>query len=228
MFVFESYGDGVAVDGRRLLVVEDEPLLASLVVDALRSAGFDVANAVDVESARALIETFDPDMVVLDISLGHGPTGIHLAHALEMSRPDIAILFLTRHADAAAATDEGLDVPATAGFLRKHMVNDTQHLLDAIEKVFADRASEVRQDVPAGPRLGGLTGQGLVVLRLLAEGCSNSEIARRCGLSVKSVERWIDIVYRRLGIDKSAEVNARVEAAKRYFLAEGLPKQDSE
>lgn len=215
----------MAVDARRLVVVEDEPLLASLVVDALTSAGFDVASASDVESARTLIDTFDPDMAVLDISLGNGPTGIHLAHALAISRPDIAILFLTRHPDAASASAEGLDVPPGAGFLRKHMVNDTKHLLDAIEKVFADRASEVRQDTVSGSGIDGLNEQARTVLRLLADGCSNAEIARRCGLSVKSVERWIDAVYRELHIDKGAEVNPRVEAAKRYYLAMGVPTQ---
>lgn len=213
----------MAVDSRRLLVVEDEPLLASLVVDALRAAGFAVASAADVETSRALIEEFDPDMVVLDISLGNGPTGIHLAHALDLSRPDIAILFLTRHPDAASANAEGLHVPASAGFLRKHMVNDTQHLLDAIETVFANRANEVRHDSVRGSGIDGLSEQGLVVLRHLADGCSNAEIAARCGLSVKSAERWVDTVYRELGIEKSGNLNARVEAAKRYYLSVGIP-----
>lgn len=220
-----AYGAVMVVGARRLLVVEDEPLLASLVVEALRSAGFDVASAHDVETARDLIETFDPDMAVLDISLGTGPTGIHLAHALEISRPDIAILFLTRYPDAESAAAEGLRVPKGAGFLRKHLVNDTQYLLDAIEKVFADRAAEVRHDSARGAGIDGLSDQALTVWRLLAQGCSNAEIGRRCEPSVKSVERWVDVVYRELGIDKSADVNARVEAAKRFYLAVGVPAQ---
>lgn len=136
-------------------MVEDEPFLAALVAEALQSAGFEVETASDVQSARRLIDTFDPDIAVLDISLGNGPTGVHLAHALEISRPDIAILFLTRHPDAASAQAEGLQLPANAGFLRKHMVNDTGQLLAAIEAVFADRASEVRHDVIRGPALTG-------------------------------------------------------------------------
>lgn len=220
-----AYGVGMVDTARRLLVVEDEPLLRSLVVDALRSAGFDVASASNVESARELIDSFDPDMAVLDILLGNGPTGVHLAHALEVSRPDIAILFLTRHPDAASAAAEGLQVPKGAGFLRKHMVNDTQYLLDAIEKVFADRAVEVRHDSVVGESVDGVSGQAMTVWRMLADGCSNAEIGRRCGLSVKSVERWVDVVYRQLGIDKSGEVNARVEAAKRFYLAVGVPAQ---
>lgn len=215
------------MEARRLLVVEDEPLLAQLVVDALRANGFDVASALNVKEARELIETFDPDMAVLDISLGNGPTGIHLAHVLEVSRPDIAILFLTRYPDAASAAAEGLRVPVGAGFLRKHMVHDTQHLLEAIEAVFADRGDEVRHDSAKVAGVEGLTEQAMTVWRLLAQGFSNAEIARRCELSVKSAERWIDVVYRQLGIDKSAEINARVEAAKRFYLEVGVPSHNA-
>jgi DNA-binding NarL/FixJ family response regulator len=211
------------VDARRILVVEDEPLLNSLVVRALQSSGFEVESAHNVKSARTCIEEFDPDMVVLDISLGNGPTGIHLAHSLELSRPDIAVLFLTRHPDASSATAEGLTLPKNAGFLRKHMVNDTQYLLDAIEQVFADRSSEVRHDEVKGSGLDGLSTQALVVLRLIADGCSNAEIARKCQMSVKSVERWVDTVYKQLGIEKGTNLNARVEAAKHYYLAVGVP-----
>lgn len=61
------------------------------------------------------------------------------------------------------------------------------------------------------------------MLRYLAEGCSNVEIAKRCNLNIKSVERWVDTVYCELDIQKDADVNARVEAAKRYYLAVGIP-----
>lgn len=50
----------MAVDARRLLVAEDEPLLNSLVVLALQGAGFEVESAHDVMSARARIDSFDP------------------------------------------------------------------------------------------------------------------------------------------------------------------------
>jgi DNA-binding NarL/FixJ family response regulator len=224
----KKYTRKVRIVSRRLLVVEDEPLLASLVIESLRASGFEVAGAVDVESARKQIKVFDPDMVVLDISLGNGPTGVHLAHSLHLSRPDIAILFLTRHSDMASANADGLDVPPGAGFLRKHMINDTKQLIDAIEKVFAEKASEVRHDSLPSSELEALSERALAVLRMLAEGCSNFEISRRSGLSVKSVERWIETVYRELGIENSNETNARVKAAKRYFLAYKIPPEANE
>jgi DNA-binding NarL/FixJ family response regulator len=212
---------------RRLLVVEDEPLMASLLADTLRAAGFEVATAGSVKEARELVEEFDPDMALLDIALGNGPTGVHLAHVLTVSRPDIAILFLTRHADAESASSEGLALPPNVGFLRKHMVSDTAYLLDAIEKVFAERAEEVRQVGSEGQGFDGLSPQAMRVLRLLAEGHSNAEIARRSGMSVKSVERWIDVIYHELEIEKAEGLNRRVEAARRYYLAAGIPEAAS-
>lgn len=68
-----------------------------------------------------------------------------------------------------------------------------------------------------------LNEQELLVLRLLAEGCSNAEIARRSDVSIKTVERWIELLYRRLFIDKDATRNARIEAAKYYYAANGVP-----
>jgi len=219
----EPYPRPMPVDARRLLVVEDEPLLASLIAETLRAQGFEVDTAGSVPQARERIEEFDPDLLLLDISLGNGPTGIHLAHALQDTRPDIAILFLTRFAGAASARAEGIEVPPGAGFLLKHRVNDSRYLIDAIEQVFAEKVTEVRHDRLPDRGVDHLSGQARTVLALLAEGCSNNEIARRVDLSVKSVERWIDAVYKELGIGKSPDANARVEAAKRYFMAAGIP-----
>lgn len=218
-----TYPARMALGMRRVLIVEDEPLMASLLADSLRGSGFEVDTAGDVSQARRKIEDFDPDMLLLDISLGDGPTGVHLAHAVQLTRPDIAMLFLTRHPDAVSANREGLDLPKNVGFLRKHLVNDQGYLIDAIEKVFAERPNEVRQDSAPQPTFAGLSEHSLLVLRLIAEGCNNAQIANRCDASTKSVERWIDRLYKELGIDTKGDLNPRVEAARRYFMAVGIP-----
>lgn len=104
--------------GRRLLVVEDEPLMASLLADALSVHGFNVMIAPDVLEARRAVKEFDPDAALIDISLGYGPSGLDLAHALSKQRPDIALLILTKHADARAADQSLSEVPEKCGFLR--------------------------------------------------------------------------------------------------------------
>ena len=208
--------------GRKLLVVEDEPLMASLLAESLSAANFKVETAPDAAKARRVLDRFDPDILLLDISLGDGPSGVHLAHAIHETRPDIAILILTKHPDAKSATSDGLDLPPNVGFLRKHLVNDISYLLNAIEKVLNDRHSEVRQDQPVTSPIAQLGSQAIKVLALVAQGYNNTEIALRMDLSIKSVERWIETIYRELQIDSKGAINPRVEAARQYYLIAGI------
>ena len=210
---------------RKLLVVEDEPLMSSLLAQTLRSANFQVETAANAADARKVIDRFDPDILLLDISLGDGPSGIHLAHAIHETRPDIAILILTKHPDAKSATAEGLELPPNVGFLRKHLVSDLQYLLNAIEKVLTDRPEEVRQDEPHENPLTNLGAQALKVLAFMAQGYNNTEIAVRMELSVKSVERWIENIYKELNIESKGAINPRVEAARQYYLIAGISQR---
>lgn len=213
----------MAVDQRRVVVVEDEPLMASLLAEVLTGHGFAVRTAADVSQARLSIEHFDPDLLLLDVSLGDGPSGIHLAHAMRMSRPDIAILVFTRHPDIASATNDGLGLPPGVGFLRKHLVSDEAYLIEAMERVLRDQPDPVVDVRDSEDVFAFLGANGSRALRLLAEGFDNEEIARRCGVSRKTVERWIEQVYRDLGIDTKGLLNPRVAAARRFFFAVGVP-----
>lgn len=210
---------------RKLLVVEDEPLMASLLAESLTAANFKVETALDAGKARRAIDRFDPDILLLDISLGDGPSGVHLAHAVNETRPDIAILILTKHPDAKSATADGLDLPPNVGFLRKHLVNDVSYLVTAIEKVLTDRYAEVRQDEPLTSPIAQLGSQATKVLNLVAQGYNNAEIASRMNLSVKSVERWVETIYRELKIDSKGAINPRVEAARQYYLIAGISQR---
>lgn len=210
---------------RKIVIVEDEPLMASLLAQALIAANFQVESAPDAAKARKVIDRFDPDILLLDISLGDGPSGIHLAHVIHETRPDIAILILTKHPDAKSATADGLELPNNVGFLRKHLVNDIQYLLGAIEKVLTDRSQEVRQDQPAENLISKLSPQAIKVIGLVAQGYTNTEIALRINLSIKSVERWIDTIYKDLYIDAKGPINPRVEAARQYYLAAGISQR---
>ena len=199
--------------------------MASLLTQALIAVNFQVESAPDAAKARKLIDRFDPDILLLDISLGDGPSGIHLAHVIHETRPDIAILILTKHPDAKSATADGLELPSNVGFLRKHLVNDIQYLLSAIEKVLTDRSQEVRQDQPVENLISKLSPQAIKVMGLVAQGYTNTEIALRINLSIKSVERWIDTIYRELYIDAKGPINPRVEAARQYYLAAGISQR---
>lgn len=197
--------------------------MSSLLADVLTEHGFTVRTVGDVAEAKREVETFDPDMLLLDVSLGDGPTGIHLAHALRRSRPDIAILVFTSQADIGGPDHDGLVLPPGVGMLRKHLVSDETYLIEAMEKVLSEQEDPATESQSTDNAFAFLGVNGSRALRLLAEGYDNEEIARRCGVSRKTVERWIEQVYRDLGIDTKGLLNPRVAAARRFFFAVGVP-----
>lgn len=213
----------VMLGTRRLLIVEDEPLMASLLAQVLTAAGFDIDVAGDVLRARASIRSFDPDAVLLDISLGDGPSGLDLAHVLHAQRPDIAIIVLTKYPDPRMAGVTVDELPPNCGFLRKDMVKDSDYLLEAINTVLADRPTDFRHDLDDTTPLAQLSPKHLDVLRLIATGYTNEFIAQVKGTSQSTVERWTVEIFRALGIDTRSNVNPRVEATRQFIAAAGVP-----
>ncbi len=208
---------------RRLLLVEDETLTATLLTDVLTGEGFSVVAVSDVVAARQEVREFDPDCVLIDISLGPGPNGVDLAFAIHRERPDIGLLFLTRHPDLRTAGIAEGDVPPSVGFVRKDRVNDTAYLVSAIDHVLSESAGQVRHDIDPARPLAHLNERQLETLRLMALGYTNEAIARQKGAGISTVERWIAGILRDMGIESRGDVNPRVEAVRRYVAVAGIP-----
>ena len=80
-----------------LLLVEDEPLIALAMQDALEDAGYRVVTAADGHSGAAVIAASIQEFagLITDIRLGSGPDGWLLAHNARSSRPDLPVLYVT-------------------------------------------------------------------------------------------------------------------------------------
>ena len=200
-------------------------MVAALLADALTAGGFSVVSASDVVSARERILDFDPDGLIIDISLGPGPSGVDLAYAIRKERADIAILFLTRHPDLRTAGVSADQVPPNCGFVRKDRVTDKGYLINAIEKVLTDSDRDVRHDDDPSRPLGNQSEKQLTFLRLMALGYTNEAMAKETGLAVSSVERWVVGIFRDMGIESRGNVNPRVEAVRRYVAVAGIPER---
>ena len=212
---------------RSALVVEDEPLVRGLLVEILQAAAFKVEVAANALEARRVLNRFEPDLALLDIDLGAGANGIDVAHIIERNHPGTATVFLTKFPDARVATRSAEILKAGTSFLRKEMVGDPGYLLEAIEKALTDRES-VRHDAAPDRPLSELTNTQLEVLRLVACGFTNAEIASRRGKSVSSVEQMLNSILRALEIDETEGINPRIEAVRRYISAVGVPNRESE
>jgi DNA-binding NarL/FixJ family response regulator len=206
---------------RRVVLVEDEPLLASLMGQVLTDHGFNVRVCMSEEEGRDALEAFDPDAALIDVHLGSSPSGLYLAHAITRTHPHVGVLLLSRYEDLSAAGLDGFALPDGCAFLRKDQITDRQILLDAIDGVL--RGSPLPKDGDDAGRLANLTRIQLSVLRLAALGLSNTAIAARRGSSERSVQRLLRSVYEALDISDDEETNQRVEAVLLYVSAAGLP-----
>ena len=211
---------------RRVLIVEDEPLVRGLLCSVLETAGFDTVSAASAADAREIAESFDPDAALIDIHLGAGATGIHLGHALHQLMPHVALVFLSKYYDATVTPGGADSLPTGAAFLSKNYLVDTQGLVDCIDQTLRPGATPRRDDPTVGRTISVLTPAQLQTLRLAALGLSNAAIADRRGVSERAVERRLQEVYEVLGIQGSGLVNQRVEAVKRYVVEAGVPTDD--
>ena len=210
---------------RNALVVEDEPMVASLISVALEATGFNTKVANDFKSAIAEIKSFDPDVVIIDISLGDGPNGLDLARHVRTKHPDIGVLILTKHPDTRSIDAES-GIPEGCGFLRKESVGQKDMLMQAIEMVLSDRATQVREDLDPNRPLANLSAKQVATLRMLAQGYTNLEIAARMGLSNSAIEQRLIVIFKTLGIADIEGVNPRAEAIRVFVSHAGLPARD--
>ena len=92
------------VRNERVLLIDDEPTLRMLIKEALEEQGLEVLDAADASSGLALFEAGGPiDLVVSDIGLPGGVSGIQVARQLRQRAPRLPVLFIT------GFTEEALD-----------------------------------------------------------------------------------------------------------------------
>lgn len=215
----------------RVLVVEDNEFTRATLCGALRGAGVNVVGDTGAASdAITLAGDLRPDVALLDLDLGRGPSGIDLAVALRRDIPAIGIVILTSYEDP-RLTGRNVDhLPPASQYLVKADLRDTDVLVLAIERALTLARHPQRETMPGLPPARGdlarLTDAQVDVMRLLAEGRTNADIARQRGISAASVERTVLAIARELGIDAGEGTNRRVLIARAYLRMSGAEHAD--
>jgi DNA-binding NarL/FixJ family response regulator len=212
----------VSTSGLRVLVVEDDAFTRMTLVTVVTSLGHEVTGqAGTVVDAMGAARTSRPDVVLLDLDLGAGPTGIDAAYGLRGLLPDLGIVVLSSYADARVMGRRARPLPPDALFVSKRDLGDVQVLEDAI------RGSVLTDARVVNPRGGvDFTDSQLELMRLVASGLSNDEIARRLWLTEPSVRRAITRLLRKLHIESSDTRNARVQLTRAYNELAGQVVRD--
>jgi DNA-binding NarL/FixJ family response regulator len=208
-------------------VVENESLLRDLIARSLEAVGFDVTTAANASDAKRACKAVDPDACIVDIELGPGPDGFDFAEYLSREAPDVGVVFLTNLPDPRFAQRDSKSVKQSQAYLRKSQLVDSKELVDAVNAVLKEEdVSQYRHDQAAGRPLADLSKRQLVVLQLMAEGLSNSQIAEARGTTVRAVEGMISRIFQALDIDAQGSGNARIAASKAYLGAVGAVASD--
>jgi two-component system, response regulator PdtaR len=132
--------------GRKLLLADDDRLILATTAAGLRSAGFAVEEARSVDAAIKLLESFVPDIALLDIRMGHA-SGFDLARHLQEAG-DIPFMFLSAYGDDLTVSEA--TALGAVGFVVKPV--DIAQLIPAIEAALA-RASDLRRLRSTGRQL---------------------------------------------------------------------------
>ena len=202
------------------MVVEDDDFTRSTVVSALQIQGIDViGQSSAVGPAMTLFKELKPDAVVLDLDLGAGPNGIDLAFAIRRKIPNVGIVILTTFEDPRLLHPKIPNPPMGTVYLVKRKVSEIGSLYKSIEKSIANMKNQ--KSTPSGknevaPELAKVTEAQLETMKLIAEGHSNSEIAKIRGVTEKSIEQTISRLVAHLNLPKGASKNQRVQISKMY------------
>jgi len=204
----------------QILVVEDDDFTRMSVVAALRSEGFGIAIETGTAGKAVTAAQSTPvDAAVLDLNLGTGPTGLDVARSLRRDSPHIGLVFLTSFDDP-RMIDPASPIPSGAQYLTKESVTHPRMLTEAIRASL--NSSRVALNRRSHNHLEGLTDVQLEVLRMIAQGLSNKQIASQRMSMEKSVEGLISRIAKALDVPAGPDHNQRVLLARAYYQAQGL------
>jgi DNA-binding NarL/FixJ family response regulator len=206
-------------DTRRLLVVDDDPFTRSVLGPALTTRGWLVTLCASASDAMSEVTRTPVEAALLDLDLGPGPDGVDLAVALRRRIPLLPIVILTSY-QSPQLLDIGHDtLPMGVRYVVKGSVEELDDL-DAELRTAMRHPLDVT--APARQRVVTISGQRLSdrqldIMRCVAAGHGNAEIAAQLGMGETAVEKAVARLIRQLGLDRDPRRNKRVLVAEAYF-----------
>lgn len=172
-----------------------------------------VGEAGTVEDAVAVVHSVAPDLVLLDLRLAD-EDGTDVARRLRAEQSPVKVLVLSVH-DSSRDLREALAAGAD-GYLLKSVTG--RDLADGIRKAVAGETvighefvPKLLHDAAEAGNEEDLTGREREVLRAIAEGHANREVAAQLGISERTVQKHVENIFRKL------EVRDRVGAVSAAF-----------
>lgn len=188
--------------------------------ESLKSLGHDIVfTASGASSFLAQARLNHIEIALLDVHLGSGLTGIDVAHKIREIYPEMGLVFLTSFADPRLVSSANTKLPRGSVYVEKSKIESIQEIKSAID---SSKSEGKKDTINSGSELGFLTNKQIEVLRLIASGLSNSQIARELSSTTKNIEGVISRIIKGLGLRDIETQNQRVHMARTYFRYRGV------
>jgi DNA-binding NarL/FixJ family response regulator len=210
----------------RIVIAEDGVLLREGVAGLLQESGHDVVARVgDGETLLSVVAEFEPELAIVDVRMppDYRAEGLEAASLIRERHPGTAVLILSQHVEVSHALE--LFSSGGFGYLLKDRILAVDDFLDAARRVASGGNALDPMVVKAliAPRVGAddplaeLTPRESEVLGLVAEGYSNSAIAKRLWLTERTVQSHVSAILTKLDLPPSEDENRRVLAVLAYL-----------
>jgi DNA-binding NarL/FixJ family response regulator len=211
---------------QRVVVADDDVLMREGVAGLLERAGFEIAGqAGDAAELLRIVRDHAPELVIVDIRMppNHETEGLDAALVIRRELPEVGILVLSAHAEAA----EAMELLATGqgiGYLLKSRISKVADFIETVDRVISGGSvvdpaivQELVQVRHREDRLERLTAREREVLALVAEGASNAGIAKRLWVTEGTVEKHVRNILSKLRLQDTPDDHRRVLAVLTFL-----------
>ena len=211
----------------RAVIAEDSILLREGVERVLSNAGFELVGSYgDADQLLARLPGDAPDVAIVDIRLPptHTDEGLRAALEIRARHPAIGVLVLSQYVEVGLALKLLAASAEGAGYLLKDRISDVQEFASSVRRV-AEGGSAIDPIIVStllskrrsDDLLAELTPREREVLELMAEGRSNSGIAEKLVITIRSVEKYVSSIFHKLGLPTDGSESRRVLAVLLYL-----------
>ena len=195
--------------------MEDEDFTRTMVGEMLAASGLEVQAVASVSEALRCMDDFDPHVVLTDLDLGHGPDGADLLTKVAEERPWTGMVVMTAHASPELAINDAARIPEQAGYIVKSDIHSIQNLISVIKESIITPGN-LNGTESANEEKITITTTQAEILRMIADGLSNSAIAEGRGISLRAAEALIQRTFVALGVSGDSSINPRVVAVRKW------------
>ena len=154
-----------------------------------------------------------PELIITDLDLGPGPTGIDLINKMDKEFPEIKLAVLTAHSSPNLVDIRFKGLPSRVQYIVKADLHASNSFENILKNAFEQKTTITSYKTKPVDAIY-LSNTQAELLKLIAQGLSNQAIADKRGTTLRAVEALINRTYQALKLNENDSMNLRVEAVK--------------